>query len=194
MAPDASEAARVLARTAPRGDAPPRYHPTPPRRHHRAPPTPHRRTPPQHHHAHPRPDTRTRHPSPAPTTHPTLRQLTLFPLPSPRRPPHAHPPGTDRSRSSPPASSTPPPIPATTVYTAGRSPPLANSPHLCHSRVVPPTTNHRNLVDALLDRELDSFVTNRRDQGQSWEQIAASVNQAIGEVAVSGETLRRWYS
>lgn len=59
---------------------------------------------------------------------------------------------------------------------------------------MPRASNHRNAVDLLLDRDLDNFVTTRREQGRSWEQIAAAVNSVIGDIAVTGETLRRWFS
>lgn len=55
-------------------------------------------------------------------------------------------------------------------------------------RAMTPT---RQLLNLKLG-SLDAFVSERRQQGTSWEWIARDIYAAT-DLAISGEALRRWY-
>ena len=54
-------------------------------------------------------------------------------------------------------------------------------------------TNTQRLLDLLLDGKLDSFVLDRRAQGEPWRIIARDVHAETG-VDITPEALRSWYA
>lgn len=56
-------------------------------------------------------------------------------------------------------------------------------------------TPTQRLADLLLPTTLSDFVRERREGGRSWRLIARDLHdQTSGQVDVTAETLRNWYS
>lgn len=57
--------------------------------------------------------------------------------------------------------------------------------------LVPPSTV-RELTDRLLDGKLDTYLAERREKGDSYNEIAFTLRTDHG-VSVTGETVRAWF-